>query len=180
MLKDKSMDCFKRSLATLTGGSGAVAVLLTDGTLSTSKARRLVGGANRTAPRHHDLCRWGIEPVEFAGDRRFVQFTSTDAASVLTHGVELGKRTWQDFSRRLGWDHDHVHKVICHQVAQLIAKRCSSRSRSRNRKTFPHLRIWATWVPCRSHLRPPWLKIGHSWSTGIGWRSWGSGAGSTA
>ena len=38
MLKDKSMDCFKRSLATLTGGSGAVAALLTDGTLSTSKA----------------------------------------------------------------------------------------------------------------------------------------------
>jgi 3-oxoacyl-[acyl-carrier-protein] synthase-3 len=35
---------------------------------------------------------------------------------VLTHGVELGKRTWQDFSRRLGWDQTHVDKVICHQV----------------------------------------------------------------
>jgi acyl-CoA:acyl-CoA alkyltransferase len=116
MLKDKSMECFKRALATLTGGSGAVAVLLTDGTLSTSKGRRLVGGASRTAPQHHDLCRWGIEPIDFANDRRFAQFTSTDAASVLTHGVELGKRTWQDFSRRLGWDHEHVHKVICHQV----------------------------------------------------------------
>ncbi len=49
MLKDKSMECFKRSLATLTGGSGAVAVLLTDGTLSTSKEAqaRWVGRTGR-------------------------------------------------------------------------------------------------------------------------------------
>jgi 3-oxoacyl-[acyl-carrier-protein] synthase III len=116
MLKDKSMEFFKRSLATLTGGSGAVAVLLTDGTLNTTKGRRLLGGANRTAPQHHDLCRWGIEPVEPAENRQVAQFTSTDAASVLTYGVQLGKRTWQDFSRRLGWDHKDVDKVICHQV----------------------------------------------------------------
>ena len=35
-----------------------------------------------------------------ARDRgRYHQFTATDAASVLTHGVELGKQTWRDFSR---------------------------------------------------------------------------------
>ncbi len=34
MVRAKSMDFFKRSLATLTGGSGAVAVLLTDGSFS--------------------------------------------------------------------------------------------------------------------------------------------------
>src|SRR5262249_1655753 len=116
MLEYKSMDYFKRSLATLTGGSGAVALLLSDATLSTSKGRRLLGWANRTAPQLHDLCQWGIEPVGQAENRRFAQYTSTDAASVLTHGVELGKRTWQDFSRRIGWDHKHIDKVICHQV----------------------------------------------------------------
>ena len=75
-----------------------------------------MGGAIRTAPQHHDLCQWGIEPAGPAENRRFAQFTSTDAVSVLTHGVELGKQTWQEFSRRLGWDHKHVDKVICHQV----------------------------------------------------------------
>ena len=64
MLENQSMDFFKRSLATLTGGSGAVAVLLTDGSLSASKGRRLLGGASRSAPQHHGLCRWGIEETE--------------------------------------------------------------------------------------------------------------------
>ncbi len=63
MLRAKNMDFFKRSLATLTGGSGAVAVLLTDGSFSTANRPRLLGGAIRTAPRFHDLCRWGIEPT---------------------------------------------------------------------------------------------------------------------
>jgi 3-oxoacyl-[acyl-carrier-protein] synthase III len=116
MHEDQSMDFFKRSLATLTGGSGAVAVLLSDGSLSARKGHRLLGGASRTAPEHHGLCRWGIEAFE-PGDRgRFRQFTATDAASVLTHGVELGKQTWRDFSRRLGWREGDVDKVICHQI----------------------------------------------------------------
>jgi acyl-CoA:acyl-CoA alkyltransferase len=116
MLDNKSMDFFKRSLATLTGGSGAVAVLLTDGSLSPSKGRRLLGGANRSAPQYHGLCRWGIEAAEPGDPGRFHQFTATDAASVLTHGVELGKQTWWDFSQRLGWVDGEVDKVICHQV----------------------------------------------------------------
>jgi acyl-CoA:acyl-CoA alkyltransferase len=116
MLDNKNMDFFKRSLATLTGGSGAVAVLLSDGSLSASKGRRLLGGANRTAPQHHGLCRWGIDVTEPGDPGQFHQFTATDAASVLTHGVELGKQTWQDFSRRLGWVNGKVDKVICHQI----------------------------------------------------------------
>ena len=64
MLENRSMEFFKQSLATLTGGSGAVAVLLTDGSLSASKGRRLVGGAIRSAPQYHGLCRWGIEEAE--------------------------------------------------------------------------------------------------------------------
>ena len=61
LLENATMDFFKRSLATLTGGSGAVAVLLTDGSFSPSRRRKLLGGAVRTAPRFHELCRWGIE-----------------------------------------------------------------------------------------------------------------------
>lgn len=60
MLADRSMSMFSSSLATLTGGSGAAAVLLTDGSFSKSKARRLLGATTKAAPEHHKLCRWGV------------------------------------------------------------------------------------------------------------------------
>jgi 3-oxoacyl-[acyl-carrier-protein] synthase-3 len=61
MLEAKSMEMFRTSLATLTGGSGAVAVLLTDGSFPSARKRRLLGGVTQAAPEHHSLCRWGIE-----------------------------------------------------------------------------------------------------------------------
>jgi 3-oxoacyl-[acyl-carrier-protein] synthase-3 len=61
MLGEPTMDCFTRSLATLTGGSGAAAVLLTDGSFAPAgHQRRLLGGHTKAAPEHHRLCRWGV------------------------------------------------------------------------------------------------------------------------
>jgi 3-oxoacyl-[acyl-carrier-protein] synthase III len=112
-----SMEMFRRSLATLTGGSGAAAVLLSDGSFTRSPYRRLVGGVTRAAPEFHSLCRWGLErilPASLAS--QFTQFMSTDSISVLKYGVELGLRTWRTFLERLGWARDQIDKVICHQV----------------------------------------------------------------
>lgn len=61
MNQEPSMDAFKNGLATMTGGSGAVAVLLTDGSFRRAGRRRLLGGVSQTAPEHHGLCRWGLE-----------------------------------------------------------------------------------------------------------------------
>jgi 3-oxoacyl-[acyl-carrier-protein] synthase-3 len=58
-----SMESLTSSLATLTGGSGAVAVLLTDGSFSREKRHRLLGGVTKAAPEHHALCRWGFESL---------------------------------------------------------------------------------------------------------------------
>jgi 3-oxoacyl-[acyl-carrier-protein] synthase-3 len=110
------MEGFKTSLATLTGGSGAVALLLTDGSFGRGRRRRLLGGVTRTAPQFHDLCRWGIEALGPAAAHQFGQFMATDSVAVLKHGVELGQRTWEALLRRLGWRADQVDKVICHQV----------------------------------------------------------------
>ncbi|MGE3803092.1 MAG: 3-oxoacyl-ACP synthase III [Gemmataceae bacterium] len=66
LLDERSMDLYKTSLATLTGGSGAVAVLLTDGSFAHSGRRRLLGGAVRSAPEHYQLCRWGMDPAPHA------------------------------------------------------------------------------------------------------------------
>lgn len=113
LLAAGDMELFKQSLATLTGGSGAVAVLLTDGSFAAASRHRLVGGVTQAAPQHHALCRWGIEANIPA---IFTQFMTTDSIAVLKFGVELGLRTWKTFLQKLGWMRDQVDKVICHQV----------------------------------------------------------------
>jgi 3-oxoacyl-[acyl-carrier-protein] synthase-3 len=112
MLQCRSMEVFKRSLATLTGGSGAVAVLVTDGSFTPHPRRRLVGGTTQADPRYHGLCRWGLEYVVNAAR----QIMMTDSTGILKFGVDLGLRTWKAFLTRLGWAQDMVDKVICHQV----------------------------------------------------------------
>lgn len=103
MLAKPTMEHFKLSIATLTGGSGAVGVLLTDGSFG-AKGPRLVGGAAQAAPEHWDLCRW---------ERDFMR---TDAALVLKNGVELARGTWGKFLSNLGWTPAQVDKTVCHQV----------------------------------------------------------------
>jgi 3-oxoacyl-[acyl-carrier-protein] synthase-3 len=119
LLERPTMDLFKNSMATLTGGSGAVAILLSDASKSSSK-RRLVGGVQRTAPEHHRLCRWGLGDeggaVDLLTRGSATQWMETDAVSVLKHGVELGRRTWQALLGELGWSGETVDRVICHQV----------------------------------------------------------------
>jgi 3-oxoacyl-[acyl-carrier-protein] synthase-3 len=112
MLQAGSMEVFRKSVATLTGGSGAVAVLVTDGSFSREKRRRLLGGMTQAAPQYYSLCRWGLEGMLNAAR----QIMSTDSVAVLRYGVDLGLRTWKAFLARLGWAHDMVDKVICHQV----------------------------------------------------------------
>ena len=112
MLAERTMAHFARSIATLTGGSGAAAIVLTDGTLGAA-GPRLAGGALRAAPVHHDLCRWGPDRREPPRQRELM---STDAVQVLKHGVPLGARTWAAFLPAVGWD--GPDRTISHQVGQ--------------------------------------------------------------
>ncbi len=117
MLVNPTMQMFTQSLATLTGGSGAVAVILTHKSRSPEKRRRLVGAVAHVAPEHHRLCRWGTEPAaDPATPHSISQFMTTDSVSVLKYGVELGTRTWKDFLQTLAWTPQQVDKIICHQV----------------------------------------------------------------
>ncbi len=110
------MELFKMSLATLTGGSGAAAVLLTDGTFGAASRHRLVGGVTRTAPEHYALCRWGMEETNDNVQATYRQYMSTDSVAVLEHGVALGLETWNAFMNEMGWSAADVDKTICHQV----------------------------------------------------------------
>ncbi len=113
MLEDLSMDIFKGSLTTLTGGSGAVAVLLTDGSFTQSNCHRFLGGVSQVVPKYYDLCHWGIEEKPCGVFRPIML---TDAVSVLKHGTELGLRTWKKLLEKLDWADSGVDKVICHQI----------------------------------------------------------------
>jgi acyl-CoA:acyl-CoA alkyltransferase len=143
MIEARSMDVFKGAIATLTGGSGAVAVLVVDKELSSSHRRQLLGGTTKNAPQFHNLCRWGWESVAPAMDKILrsqpgtllktafdnafekgmrhivTPFMATDAGSVLKYGVDLGTKTWHSFLAKLGWRIDHLDKVICHQVGTM-------------------------------------------------------------
>ncbi len=113
MLRNRSMEFFRTSVTTLTGGSAAAAFLVTDGSFSGGRRRRLLAGVQENDPRHHLLCRWGLDGRITEAVQ---QFMSTDSVGVLKHGVDLGFRTWKAFLGRVGWAREQVDRVICHQV----------------------------------------------------------------
>ncbi len=109
---DPTLERYRLGLATMTGGSGAVAVVLTQVGFSDSE-HRLIAAAAQSAPEHHRICRWG--PARgLLGETPNVM--DTDASAVLEHGVELGQRTWRRFLDTTGWQTGDVDRVICHQV----------------------------------------------------------------
>jgi 3-oxoacyl-[acyl-carrier-protein] synthase-3 len=112
LLETKDMDIFKKTIATLTGGSGAVAVLLTDESLS-DLGHRLMGGVSRSAAEHHKLCWWGPD-TGIPGSGRHIM--ETDSVGVLKNGVILGIETYKDFKQELSLSEDQPDKIICHQV----------------------------------------------------------------
>jgi len=122
MLADPSIINYAKSLATLTGGSGAVAILLTDGSLNLagSKNHQLLGATHLSAPEHHDLCQWGLKEID---TQLYREYMRTDAVKLLKEGVALAQKTWQQFLGKQQWTPQDVNKVICHQVGAANQKK---------------------------------------------------------
>jgi acyl-CoA:acyl-CoA alkyltransferase len=112
LLREKNMEVLRKTVATLTGGSGAVAVLLTDAALS-EKGPRVIGGVARSAPEHHRLCTWGPDTGIPGGTQHMAQ---TDSVKVLQNGITLGIDTYREFRKALALTADQPNKIICHQV----------------------------------------------------------------
>ncbi|MDY6792213.1 MAG: 3-oxoacyl-ACP synthase III [Thermodesulfobacteriota bacterium] len=112
LLAAKDMEMFKKTVATLTGGSGAVAVVLTDKLLS-DKGHRLLGGVIRSASEHYKLCRWGPNTGIPSNSPQIME---TDSVGVLQNGVKLGIETFNAFRNELSWPNNKPDKIICHQV----------------------------------------------------------------
>jgi 3-oxoacyl-[acyl-carrier-protein] synthase III len=112
LLATGDMEVFRETIATLTGGSGAAAVVLCHAALCPD-GHKLLGGVARNATRHHGLCTWGPDTGIPATAPHVMK---TDSVGVLKHGVTLGIETFQAFRQELGWSGDKPDKVICHQV----------------------------------------------------------------
>ncbi len=115
MLTAGSMQMFKQTVATLTGGSGAVAVLLTHRDLP-QPGHRLLGSVCRSAAEHHRLCTWGPDP-EGPPSGKLVM--NTDSVNVLKYGVLLGVQTFRVFQKTLSLNPEQPDKVVCHQVGAI-------------------------------------------------------------
>jgi len=111
---DMTRDKIKPSFASLTLGSGAVAVVLAHSSLSKS-GHRLMGGAVRTASQHNGLCRIPIDTCYF--DSECYPNMEADFEGILTNGLGLAADTWKAFLQELRWDNQAVDKVFCHQVS---------------------------------------------------------------
>jgi 3-oxoacyl-[acyl-carrier-protein] synthase-3 len=101
MVGTKSLDLYRSSVATLTGGSGAVAVLVTGSDASRHQRRRLLGGVTKNAPQHHNLCRWGLQSVVPAPIGRLLdadvsgavqKYLGANAGAIVRKGIDIGEK----------------------------------------------------------------------------------------
>lgn len=90
MVRTKSRELFAESVATLTGGSGAVGVLVTGPELARDRRRRLVGGVTKAAPQHHALCRWGLEAILPAAVGAAGKVIGANASALVKKGLDRG------------------------------------------------------------------------------------------
>ncbi|MFZ3047286.1 MAG: 3-oxoacyl-ACP synthase III [Desulfatirhabdiaceae bacterium] len=118
LLETLDMNVFKQSLATLTGGSGAVAVILSR-IHSPKPGHRLLGGVVQNASQWHRLCQWGPDT---GFPSTLPHFMQTDSVGVLQNGVKLGIETYSKFRQIFGIGANVPDKVICHQVGSAHQK----------------------------------------------------------
>jgi 3-oxoacyl-[acyl-carrier-protein] synthase-3 len=109
----------KYSFASLTIGSGSVALIMTHAHYS-SGMQKFIGGAYRANTRHSELCQGGRSSGPDSGHTSILM--ATDSEELMKRGIETAKDTWHDFSIELGWREEDIDVFFCHQVGQSHAR----------------------------------------------------------
>lgn len=102
----------KLAIASLTIGSGSVAVVLADRELSRTQNRLLAGmaGTNTT---FHALCHSGRD--EAVADE-MAPLMQTDSERLLHAGIDTAADVFGAFLDEVGWRREQIDKTFCHQV----------------------------------------------------------------
>ncbi len=107
---EMDLNTFRAQFATLTLGSGAVAMILTRRELA-PEGHRFVGGVNVAATEHAGLCRGQVNYME------------TDTRGLLNEGVKLAGRTFGLAQDKLGWQPGCLDHLVLHQVSAVHTRK---------------------------------------------------------
>lgn len=110
---ETDMATFREEFASLTTGSGAVAMILARADLAPD-GHRFRGTFSRAATDHNRLCLGQVD--------RGV----TDTKGLLVAGVNLSKDTWAGAQEHLGFSEDDVDEYCLHQVSQRHAEQLAA------------------------------------------------------
>ncbi|MBW2465901.1 MAG: 3-oxoacyl-ACP synthase III [Deltaproteobacteria bacterium] len=121
LLADTSLTrkSIKYSFASLTIGSGSVALVMTHEKYSKG-AQKFIGGAYRANTRHNDLCQGG--QCESPATSRSSTLMATDSEELMKQGIATAKSTWDDFIAELDWRPEEIDVFFCHRVGQAHAR----------------------------------------------------------
>ncbi len=97
---------FREQFATLTLGSGAVAMVLSRAD-SAESGRRFLGGMSRASTAHANLCTGHVHEMR------------TDTKGLLLAGLELAAQTWKEAVASFDWDTQAVDTYVVHQVSKV-------------------------------------------------------------
>jgi len=97
---------FREQFATLTLGSGAVAMVLSRAD-SAESGRRFLGGMSRASTAHANLCTGHVHEMR------------TDTKGLLLAGLELAAHTWKEAVSGFDWDPQAVDTYVVHQVSKV-------------------------------------------------------------
>jgi len=110
---ETDMKTFREEFASLTTGSGAVAMILARSDLAPG-GHPFRGTFSRAATEHNRLCLGQLD--------RGV----TDTKGLLTAGIELSRNTWAGAQEHLGFGDEEVDEYCIHQVSQRHAEQLAS------------------------------------------------------
>jgi len=109
-----SRKSIKPAFASLTIGSGSMALYMRKCTASEDKPR-LVHGAWQADTSHSDLCHGGQSGTN-------TTLMATNSEELLHAGVETALKTWRVFSEKPGWQGQDIDRFFCHQVGSAHAR----------------------------------------------------------
>lgn len=120
----------KNHFASLTIGSGAVAVVVGD--IDKFGGHQVLGGAAETDSNANKLCREDKTQTSSAGP-----LMATDSEALLNAGCALAGRTWAKAKAALGWDNSTPDRFFTHQVGTAHRRLLFSTIGLETAKDFP-------------------------------------------